>query len=247
MRSRKIYTQSTLAFASLWSLFTLTACRIGDQTQLVNPPISYSYYETAPQTLTFCAIPAPDAPVACQAASVDIIPALISDVMTDPVALRTDHSRNEFHLIGMNTDHYALPTTLQPDLSLTFTSTTPDIPLWDDEGCTTHLELTQKDGRVLPSATSTVTTPSQQSVAVSGRIQLTFQINRFFDGNCQDSLQKMSICYTDPYRCGGSDAYDNLERQYRVQSYFQNYIQADVMTATDIQTVTAIGYSVSYR
>lgn len=229
------------------TLVTLTGCRFGNQVQTVPSPITVRYYETQPQTLQFCAIPTPTSSANCQTASVDVIPSLIADVMSNPVALRTDSTEKKSQLIALTPYHDYLPTNLNTDNSLSYAGRSNSVQLWDDPNCTTHFELIQNDGKISPLPESTVSTSSGQSVLVSGRIQLTFEVSRYFEGNCQASLQKMYVCYTNPFECGGADASENLQLQYQVQSYFEDSIQAGVMTVSDIRTVTAVGYSVSYR
>lgn len=228
-------------------LTSLTGCRFGNQIQTAPSPITIRYYETQPQTLQFCAIPTSTASANCQNASVDIIPSLISDVMSNPVALRTDSTENQSHLISLSPYHDYLPTHVSSDNSLSYAGRSNSVQLWDDSDCTTHFELIQNDGKISSLPESTTTTSSGQSVLVSGRIQLTFEVSRYFEGNCEASLQKMYVCYTNPFECGGTDASENLQLQSRVQSFFEDYIQAGVMTVSDIRTVTAVGYSVSYR
>lgn len=236
------------------SLLSLTACRFGNQVQTVPNPVAVKYLQTTPQTLSFCAIPAPNSPQVCKPASLAKIPPSVSLVMTQPLALIIDQDQKAATLVGLTSDQVSLPTDYHADNTLDFVGQTPEEVLWEDSACTTNLWVQERDGKITPLSSDEPTTApppatsklSATSLPLSGHLEMSIDVVRNISGDCAASLQAMHDCYLDYNQCGGATASDNLQRLALVQSYFEDAIEAGVLAPSDIPTVSQISYSVSY-
>jgi hypothetical protein len=232
----------------------MSSCRIGNQVQASTNPVTVRYYQTAPTSLSYCATPSSNSSMICKPVSLTKIPPTIGNVMTQPVALVVDQSKNQAAIVGLTAEQVSLPTNLNPDNTLEFVGETSPTPAWLDEGCTTQLWVQERDGKISPllsgePTTALITSSSGQSSSVnlSGRLELSFDVVQTFTGECANSLKAMQDCYSNINDCGGSSARENLVLQSVVLSYFEDAIEAGVLAPADIATVTQISYSVSYQ
>jgi hypothetical protein len=244
----------TLAGFLLIASPTISGCRIGNQVQASTNPVSVRYYQTTPTALTFCATPSSNSSMICKPVSLTKIPSMIGDVMTQPVALVVDQSKNQAALVGLTPEQLSLPTTVNPDNTIEFIGETAPTPAWLDSRCTTQLWVQERDGKISPLLSGEPTTAilnsssgQSRSVELSGHLELSFDVIQTFTGECTTSLQAMHDCYANSNDCGGANARENTQLQALVQSYFEDAIQAGVLASADIATVTQVSYSVSYQ
>ena len=229
----------TVAIIISW-LFT--GCRFGNNIERPSNPDTISgYYQTQPQTLQFCAT---HTTTKCNEVITNQIPQLISQVMSNPVALvMQDLSTGDAVLVAPKGDGSALPVIVTPKNTLELNRSTRSSVLWDDRDCTFKIYVIEAGALTKESTPITV----GGGLPLSGRVQLDVQILTAFDAKCKASLDKMASCYQDKDTCGGSTDADNKSLQGSVQDLFNPYIEAKVMQVSDIPYISATGYEVLYK
>jgi hypothetical protein len=251
LRSNHPYTGTSyfyfgsLAIIVSWVMATvLTGCRFGNYTSPSTPPDPVSgYYDANPQTLKFCAT---HGATQCASANASQVPAFIADEITNPVALiLQDASTGDAVFTAPSGGHTALPVWLKDDnVTLYYTNNTSASTLWRNSGCKTTTYLSE-NGSIVPGGGHAV---SGSTRLTQGSITLQIQVTETFDGPaCPSELQSMSNCYQDSTQCGDPDAGRNQQLQAKVQDFFESYIQAGVMAASDIPSVSNIAYEVHYQ
>lgn len=255
MEKFNTYSYMLTGAAALAASILVSGCRFGNQLlQSEGPnPISglradaiSGFYEALPQELSFCANLSSGGMSAtnCVSAPTNQIPPDYASVMTNPVILAMrDLASGSALLVGYPNLTSALPVFVQADRSFGFLGSTGTEVLWFHEECTTELSLNQ-DGRIVPSQVPAGTSSAESS---AGRIELSTEVLRTFNGNCAVSLAEMKDCYESSSLCGGWSSSENDNRQTFVRSIFEEYIQAGAIVSSDIPKVTGIAYKVSYR
>jgi hypothetical protein len=232
------------ACAAILLITGASGCRLGNRIENTpNPDQVTGLYESAFQSLTFCAA---HSATVCQPAAVSEVPSLVSGVMTNPVALVLGDSKTgSGYVVATDGSDLALKTFIsQKTQSVSYLASTQQGTLWADPGCLTQLHLEQ-------SGTYTRSTHSSNGIDVSGDLALRVQVvRRIFPktgGDCTPTLQALQSCYDDVTTCGGSSPSENQALQEEIQAMFDPYIQAGAMTAGDIPQITHLTYEVVYQ
>jgi hypothetical protein len=225
-----------LAIVASWAL---SGCYFGNKT--VNQPVSTDgvtgFYETQPQTLKLCAATPGEI---CPSAPTNLIPAFISNILTNPVALELqDPSTRKAGLFPYNGGAGAqgFGVIAGPNKTLTPDPASGSQTLWDDPACTEQLDLSIEGSYTLTNGPWTSNTPN---IPKSGRIQMTVTYTIGVAGSCTVSLQAMADCYADSTKCGSHS-------QSEVQTLFGPFISAAAMAATDISKVQSLAYEITYQ
>ncbi len=238
-RSSYLYV-GLLSFIASWAISTMTGCRFGNHVESSAPSDTISgYYDAQAQSLTFCAS---HGTTNCQAAATNLVPALIAEELTNPtVLIVTDKvSGSAYFTSNART---SLPVTVDiANKTLRFLGYTGAETLWLDDVCTSRTYL-EESGSIQPAPANPV---AGTGALTRGKIQLKVQVITTFDGTCGPSLQQMSDCYQDRTTCGGSNDGENRVLQSHVQNIFETYIQANVMSANDIPSMTSVAYEIQY-
>ena len=87
----------------------------------------------------------------------------------------------------------------------------------------------------------------QNQVHLSGRIELNAIVVSEFKGTCGPTFIEMQNCYLDINQCGGATPDVNETAQGIVRDLFDAYIQAGVMTSTDISKIKSVSFQVLYQ
>jgi len=228
------------ALALILSWFT-SGCRVGNQVVEQPDPDQYSgYYTTQPQSLTFYVT---TSNTEQRAAPVKHVPPLISEIMTNPVALimlNLDSGRAVLTPDGKR----GLPIFLDPDNSFSYSALYPEDTYWRDPECQSRLELTQLG---MVTKNPGVASPPGNKHALSGSIHLKVQVVTQFSGNCGPTFQVIADCYSDSSLCGGTHAAQNQQVQADIAAIFDPMIQAKVITVADIPNIRNYAYEVVYE
>jgi hypothetical protein len=234
-----------LAFGAL--ALTLSGCRVGNY--VVEPPGADTisgYYETAPQRLQVCAqLGTTTQASACVDANPSQVPAFLSVVVSNPVALiMSDLTHGYAFLVNPATrQQLPLDVSTTDNQTLSFNGNTGTQTLWMDPACSRQLYVQEQGSINLTDPTRN----SGSSLKITGRLDLVVDMAYSFDGSCAASLVAMQSCYTDRTQCGGSSDADNQNLQAAVNGVFGDFIQAGAMSATDIGQVVGLGYTVTYQ
>jgi hypothetical protein len=238
--SLSYFLAGAVAFIASWAL---TGCRVGNHTEQPESPDKTSgYYETQPQSLTYCGT---HGQTSCADASTNHIPDTVSQVMSNPVALilRDLDTGQAAFASAYGDGRSALPIYVDTATgNLSFIGNTTPSVVWRDKGCTESVYIEQ--GGVVTKATAA---KMSGKLRIVGRIAVKIQLITTFDGDCAQTMQVMAACYADFTQCGGTDATDNRNLQAAVQETFQPYIDAGTMTGADIATTSSLAYQVSYE
>lgn len=163
--------------------------------------------------------------------------------MTNPVGFLVKKSdTGEAYFVPPADTRYALPVRTDKSGNLLFRGDSNPQTLWDDSACTSQLMLEEKGTVQKTSALKTVAGYKTQ-----GRVSVTIQVIKTFDGTCRPSLEKMLNCYKDVTQCGGKDSPENKSYQAVVQELFNPFIEAGAMTQDEMPSITAVAYEVSYQ
>jgi len=209
--------------------------------QATRPETFSGYYRSSPQTLNFCAV---HGSTDCAAAPINQIPSLVANVMTNPVALISrDEASGEAYLAASDESGYALPVTVDASTSkLSFVGQTSPATLWNDDACTTRLYVDEAGSFEKSSSAGTM-----GGKPLSGSLAVTLSLTRTLDGDCSASLQAMKSCYENEAQCGGTDSADNASLHAGVADFFDPYLQAGVLNAADIPSLTVLAYEIQYQ
>jgi hypothetical protein len=241
---------NTRKIAAVWfttALALLPGCRFGNRVESTTErsEMFSGYYETKPQELTVCANASSQK---CAKVASNMIPPLISQVMSNPVAfILKDQETGRALFIAPDGNGVTLPVFLNAqDLKLEFLGNTSPQPLFRDPECTHRLYLEEngalvKDGGVL------YPHPAGGNLKTSGRVAMTISVVVTIDGECETSLQEVASCFGDASKCGAASAAENSEIQAEFQDMFSPFFQARVMSESDIPLLRSFGYEVSYQ
>lgn len=242
---RCVFIRGSVAVAIAW---TLTGCVFGNHIiPATNPDTISGYYSTQAQTLKFFTT------VNGQDASADApvtqIPSSVSAILTNPLWVQLqDPSTGAAQMSSPSDPSQYLAVDFQSD-NQTFGINGSYNPatLWTNPGCTIQ-EYIEVTGRIEPPGDA----PSSMaflgtSYEIAGQVSMDVWIEQRISGNCAWSLQAVSACYQDVSQCGGATSQDNQASQEYVQQLFSPYVQAGILTAQDIQTVSDIAFQISYQ
>lgn len=230
----------TVAILLSWML---SGCRFGNNVVTPeNPDPITGYYQTQPQSLQFC-VTFTSSATECRNVSTNQVPSLISQVLTQPVALQvTDPNHGEALFFDPFGNGTALPISIDlSNLELSYLGYGNPTPLWSDENCTSQLFI-ESEGAI------TKTDPTEVSgLTTKGRIGLSIEVFEIYQGSCTNDLLEIEDCYSDANQCNGSTSSENAALQESVQNYFNPYIESGAMSSDDISDVSSLGYSVNYN
>jgi hypothetical protein len=225
-------------------LVTLNGCRLGNAEVPQTQPESYTgYYVTAPQKLSLSIVVS--GATAEAPADLGLIPRLVTQFMTNPVFFgEVDKATGLSGIAPPKDTSRALPVYLSSDGSLAFSGTTKSQTFFIDPRCQSHLEITEKGAL---HKNKNVTSPKGNKLPLSGSLSLDVGIETVFEGECQPTFDNLATCYTDATQCGGADDTENETIQAAVVSAFSPFINAHLLTPSEIANVTGFSYDVSYE
>jgi hypothetical protein len=235
-------------------ILSLSGCVFGNHTVSgpVNNPLSgilgdtiSGYYATEPQTYQVSATVG--GTTATEDASINYLPAQITDQFTNPIAFKIAGS-GVAELFNPLDESDGFEFTYNTGNSFNFGGTWTSAPLWDSTQCT----LTQNvviQGEFEPLGTTPITeTLDGNAIPITGRMTMSLQIQYSIEGTtCTNSLQEMYNCYQNVTTCMGSDSNTQLGNQQVVDSLFNPFIQSGAMTPADIETVTGMTAQIQYQ
>lgn len=234
------------------SLFLLSGCRLGNLFLPGNSNSnSYSsgrssdgvsgYYVAEPQTLKFYAT---QTNTIEKDASLDQIPALIGQYISNPVALILQDPSTGQAAFTTPQGSQGFPTNVDSNLKINFLGTTQPKLFWMDPACKKHLEVSES-GQVIRS--NQVVAPFGNKLPLAGKIELTIQVIYQFEGDCTASFSAIHLCYLDSNQCGGSDSKTNSQLQAIAVKTFAPWIDSQTIQVSDIPYLTQLSYEVSYQ
>jgi hypothetical protein len=199
------------------------------------------FYVTEPQSLKFYAT---FTNTIERAASTSLIPNLLSQRITNPVALLLQDANTGAAILAAPTGTDGFPVTVDRDMNLTYNSSTSPQTLWLDPNCKRYLQVGES-GKVTKDPS--ITNPSGNTHRLSGSLQLTVQVIYQFQGDCAPSLQSIYQCYMDSSQCGGTNVTANLDLQALVVRMFAPWIESQTIQISDIPHLSNYAYEVEYR
>jgi hypothetical protein len=224
----------------------LPGCRLGNRVEIVEDPDKTSgYYLLQPEKLRFCStVDNTD----CKESPISSVPRFVGQVLTDPVALiMTDLASGAAALTSPTGDgRTSLPIQVLKDNSLYLSSMTRPEILWRDEKCTSRLYV-EMTGKITAETSALVTLSTGKKVQPKGRILLKLTLVEAFEGDCESTLQELRNCYLDVNQCGEGSSSANQTAQNSVKALFNPYIEAKVLTDSEIPTLSNLAYEVSYE
>jgi hypothetical protein len=219
-----------LALVASWAL---TGCYFGNRTvnqQAASDGVS-GYYETAPQSLQFCA-------TTCQNVATNQIPTDYSSIMTNPVGLQLQNaSTGDAILFPYTGGQYGIAVTASTNGTVTTNQSSSPVQLWDDPACTSEQDEVIEGQFKISGGPFTSSPPG---IPISGHLALTITYTTTFSGNCTASLTSMADCYADSTQCGSHNQSD-------VQALFEPYINAGALTAAGIVNLSTLAFEISYQ
>jgi hypothetical protein len=230
-----------MRFFCILILLTLTSCRFGNRIeQQENPDKITGFYETALQSVSYCATTGSQV---CANVAVSQVPSDFPVVMSNPVILlMTDLSSGSARLFSKEDNGYYLRTKVFPDDKLSYSSVGGPGTFWEDPSCYNRIYDVQEG-----SFTRSTGQKSADGFPLSGTLEIKFTHNATIEGSCGPTLQLISECYSDMTKCGGASMTENQLIQEAFQNFLNPYIQSGAMTASDIPNLTALGYEVTYQ
>ena len=231
---------------------SLSGCHLGNYripgatNQNANPSQSSSdgvsgLYVTEPQSLKFYAT---FTNTIERAASTSLIPNLLSQRITNPVALLLQDANTGAAILASPTGTHGFPVTMDRDMNLTYNSSTSPQTLWLDPNCKRYLQVGES-GKITKD--SSIPNPTSNHYRLSGSLQLTVQIIYQFQGDCAPSLQAIYQCYMDSSQCGGTDSTSNLDLQAVAIRMFTPWIESQTIQVSDIPHLSNYAYEVIYQ
>lgn len=219
-------------------LASLSGCRFGNHTEEAPPPPTdpyVGYYATHPNELR-ASVVTEKGPVE-QAGTLEAIPNLISNFVSNPMVFG-HFTTGEY---GINT--YGVKGGVPVDFdsnSMTFKFSFSSKPstFWTDPACKTWMTL-QATGFL-----KKYSQPTSSSVPITGQMGLTFQVTYQFKGKCTPSFQALATCYDDPSRCGAGKLTEN---QVDALDVMKTLIESQIITISDIPSLSSYAYEVSYQ
>ncbi|MGZ3698156.1 MAG: hypothetical protein ACXWP5_08475, partial [Bdellovibrionota bacterium] len=206
------------------ALLALTSCLRfgnGETDQPVTDTVT-GYYETSPQTLSFCASIYGVKETCVDVSAYTSVPTEISGIFSNPVGMFLDNPDTGATYFFNPTSKFSLgPVEVDPDKSITLSSGLDYATLWNDKACTMKRDISI-DGAYTNSGPFT----SGSTLRLSGRVSLAITVTTVFDGNCTASLQAIAACY----QSGGSSCLGSVNPALGTQSdvigmfgpFFQN-------------------------
>lgn len=229
---------------SALSLISFASCKIGNYVQNSAGPSSLAgFYETIPSgPITMCAtLPQGNGTqTKCLVLPASHLDGLISGTLTDPVDLQYDATTGLFFLAPSNdpTANTKLPAIgdLQGDLSFPINagSLFGFTPMLDSHNlCNVEVSLGIQGGK----ATSGGIFSSGSTLPILGRIAMDLTWDYTPTGT---DCSFISACYSDGTQCSSAD-------QSMVKFFYEPFVDAGILAATDLSQVLKLEYQVSYR
>lgn len=223
-----------------------TGCRLGNHVESQsNPDTLTGYYEMAPQSLEFCAN---TSATQCKPAPSTEIPAIFSEVYSNPVALiMMDLASGAARIYSLTVEDAAIDILVQPNKTLSFMGASRTSGFYDSVECTTQITVNETGRLNLEEGPFTTGFPKH----LSGRIQLEVMAVQKFTGDCNASMTAAYECYTDPdaalEKCMGSTLKDRQAAREYLEEFFGPYIKAEAMRIEDIPLLTSLAYTIQYQ
>lgn len=228
--------------AAIFISWATSGCRFGSHIE--NPPDPdqiTGYYQAIPQALTFYAT---TTNTIQQTASVSLVPGEISEVMTNPVALKMDNLATGAARWISPINRVALPVNVSSDLTVSLRGATSPVTLWDDADCKTYLEISES-GKLIK--TQNVTQVPGSNLPLSGKTQVTFQVVNQLKGDCTGTLKRMADCLDNVTQCGESTAAESLAVQAQILELFNPWLKSGTVAISDIPDLVNFAYEVNYE
>jgi hypothetical protein len=237
----------------LFLSWALTGCRFGNHLELPqSEPTVNGYYATQIQSLRYCSVlknTDGSTATSCQSADTRNVPDFFFNIFTNPVILYLDDPAS-----GTGTFRNKIDTSLGVHVNIGTDGKLswdyvydPSSFAWVDPGCLMQTEVVE-DGRYTQDKNLGT---SADGIPLSGSVQLDIQRIDAFAGDtetaCDSTFTQLAQCYQDSSTCGGTSDADNTELTAEVQSFFNPYIEAGVMSASDIARVRALSYEAVYN
>lgn len=207
-----------------------------------NPDQTSGYYATTPARPSFCATHSTSQ---CADVATDQIPATFQSVVSNPVGVAMkDLTSGLAYLVNSDGSGNALKIDVDmPTGKLSLIGSSGANTFWLDASCTIEMFL-QESGALTRYGTSTVSTTG---LTVIGGMQLKVQMIQEIKGDCAHSFSQVHDCYLDPLQCGGSDNTENLNLQTSVKGLLDPYINAGVMSLSDLPNLKTLAYELNYN
>lgn len=247
-------TQHTLRFASSIALLSLSlfgatpSCRWGNRILNATTDNPSGYYETEAQNLEFCAS-LKNGATPCATVSATDLPSLVRDRVTNPVRFVVlDSATGSAVFAHYNQDNLQLPVQMSSNEALvTLASTGEDMLMWD-AGCTSFSQISL-NGKYLRYLKINENGPLGYPVTgrVEANISVVDALNSTTPGACDTSLTQAAACLSDVNQCQGANPAQNTAKQQFLQSIFDPYLNAGVISLNDLPNVEAMGYEVRFE
>lgn len=233
-----------LALIVSWTLGMISGCRWGNHVEkAANPDPISGYYETQPQTLQYCASSPKET---CKALPTNQLPALMAEVITDPVGFVVgDQASGNATII--NAFEKQNPAGLAVELNKDFSiSNAGHKTIKLDSNCVMH-HFMEISGNLSQNPTTSIKVISGASFRIMGRLALFVRMSQSFEGQCDTVMNLMNMCYEDPSYCWGGGAAANSQAHQEVLSIFDPYVMAGVLDSKAIAGATDLGFEISYE
>jgi hypothetical protein len=130
-------------------------------------------------------------------------------------------------------------TIVDPDDTITVTTSSAYSQFGSDPACTMNLQM-QQLGALDRSTPSSITYSDGSSGTVAGRLELEFRLIRNFEGNCAGILQTLADCYSDGTGC-------STEALYWSNQLFDLYVrQSGTLRIEDAARIKTLAYIVHF-
>lgn len=253
----KLNSVLVMAVSCLFAAFFAGCIRIGNQVvQAPNPDDGVSgFYYTQPQSLTFYAqLSTETSPRICTTApgtgvqqcantTSNNVPALLSQVMTNPVGLFVEDTTNQIAAVlatdgsGNNMGVTFNPSNntiaylgeLYPTTFWNNDSACQRQVNWSGPGSYSRFSTTQVDG----------------NMRIFGRLTSEITITYTYSG-CGTDLPNMATCYATG-NCGTGSAAGDANLQTTAINEFGSYVNSGIIAPTDIANISYLSYQVSYQ
>jgi hypothetical protein len=228
----------------------MTGCRFGNHVESskaqTDDPFVMEYWNTAPQTLMFCAQVPGNA--YCRQANTNYIPGETSLVMSDPVIMYTKDPKHELwyfvNKAGYTTPY--IPFLLAADNSIALDASGTDHVLSDS--CAAPFVVKIDQARRVPYASPL---PGQDGISQIGRVQMRISwTTDYSSSGCRQVLKTASDCYNDVNLCAGADlTAKNQQRQLVADRFGQYFVDGNGngLPPSQLENLTQESYEVIYQ
>ncbi len=229
--------------AAAFTGFLITSCRFGNHIENpANPDQLSGYYNSAPQALTFYTVVS-GTEHATDSNPSTRTPPEIAEVMTDPVIFLNYQPADRIGVFASSTGKGDLLGIFygadQKTLEVQYSN---DAVAWPGAPTCIRHAGTAGAGKIVKETPITA-----GKFTISGRAQVEWTKSYSFTGDCAAAFQQMASCYSDAALCPGTSASDRTGYKDFIRSFFNPYIDAGAMSASDIPNTTAVGYTVRYE